>query len=72
MCTEEELKTFIREEYKELDKAVLNSGITEDLYVSSLAKCFAIALDYMPKDALAVKNPKDWVDRVYLKATSKS
>lgn len=70
MCTENELKTIIREEYDGLDKAVINSGISEDLYVSSIAKSFYITLEHCKGCSLNIKHSKSWVDRVYKRAVA--
>lgn len=70
MCTENELKTIIREEYDGLDKAVINSGISEDLYISSIAKSFYITLEYRKECSLNIKHSKSWVDRVYKRAVA--
>ena len=70
MCTENELKTIIREEYDGLDKAVIKSGISEDLYVSSIAKSFYITLEHFKECSLNIKHSKSWVDRVYKRAVA--
>ena len=70
MCTENELKTIIIEEYDGLDKAVIKSGISEDLYVSSIAKSFYITLEHCKECSLNIKHSKSWVDRVYKRAVA--
>lgn len=72
MCTEKQLSDIIREEYDGLANAVSASGLTEDLYVRSMARCFAISLKYSPNSALTIKKPKDWIDRVYKRAVALS
>ena len=70
MCTETQLSDIIREEYDGLEKAVLASGLTEDLYVRSMAKCFALSLKHYPAKNFKIKKPKDWIDRVYQRAVA--
>lgn len=70
MCTENELKEIIREEYDGLDKAVLASGISEDLYVSSIAKSFYITLEHYKPSAIKLNHSKGWVNRVYKRAVA--
>ena len=72
MCTESQLSEIIREEHEGLDKAVLASGLTEDLYIKSMTKCFALSLQHCPAQAFKITKPKDWIDRVYKRAVALS
>lgn len=73
MCTYSELKEIIREEYDDLETAVKNSGISEDLFLNSITSCFMFNIDHNCFGRKRTNKSKEsWIDNVYRRAVEKT
>lgn len=70
MCTESELKAIIREEHDGLEIAAKKAGISEDLYLSCIAKSFEDAFKVFPKEHFYSYQSNNWIGRVYKRAVA--